>query len=105
MASLGPILIALIALGNSAACWGGCFPTDVDLDFGEAQLLVSEGRLIGLTRDELITELGRGSDKKTFEGWDFVYYLGSDEACVDSRWLVVRLDDSNHVALAKVTND
>ena len=94
--------VTLWTIGSS--CSTGC-GRHVDERLNDVESMVSDSQLIGLTREALIAKLGDGTTDKTFSGWDFVYYLGSDGSCIDSRWLLVRLDQGGRVTAAKVTND
>jgi hypothetical protein len=69
--------------------------------------LLASGRLIGLTRAEVIATLGVPPQTNYFREYDFVYWLGLQRgfAGIDSEWLVIKLDDDGRVREAKLVND
>ena len=88
-----------------AGCGANCPKGNVDDRLTGAESMVANGELIGLEEGELVGRIGTGTRDKTFHGWDYVYYLGPDRSCVDSRWLVVRLGADWTVAMAQIRND
>lgn len=105
MPLLGWVCAIGIAWPLFAACGATCPSSPADSRLEPAADMVSRRELIGLTDEELVNRLGSGTNQKTFPGWDHVYYLGPDRACVDSRWLVVRLDADRRVAAAEIQFD
>ncbi len=77
---------------------------DVQGTLQEAPQMVRTGGLIGLDKTQLESLLGPAS-QKTFQSWDTAYYLGPDDACVDSRWLVLRFGAEGRVIESAVAND
>lgn len=72
-----------------------------------ADELVSQRTLVGKTRAELLELLGEAPKTEYFADWDVVYWLGPQRGfmAVDSEWLVIRFDESDRVAEAKITTD
>lgn len=61
----------------------------------------------GQTRDEVLALLGPPTDTPYFRDHDLVYWLGAEGgyAGIDSRWLVIDLDDAGHVERAEIVTD
>ena len=69
--------------------------------------LLRRHRLIGLSRDELVTLLGNPPPSGYFREFEIVYWLGPESGLfsIDSEWLIIHLGDDNRVAEAYVTKD
>lgn len=96
-----PLMLAFTV--GAYACTCGKGPSDPRLE--EADELVRERRLIGLDREALHERIGAPTKGAIIAGWDEAYYLGRDDACVDSRWLVINYDAEGRVGWTDVTND
>lgn len=101
MAGLG-VLIALLVFGDEIVdrnCSRGPdhtldrFSSDRDAD-----------RLIGLTREEVIADLGEPTSTRFAPEWDMNYWLRPQGFCMDGWYLVLNLSDGR-VVQAKVLGD
>jgi hypothetical protein len=56
--------------------------------------LVNSQRLLGLTRQEVVTLLGDPPKTEYFKEFDFVYYVGPERGfmSIDSEWLLLKFD-------------
>lgn len=62
---------------------------------------------VGLTREEVIHQLGEPPDTDYFRDYDLVYRVGTARGpfAMDSEWLVLRLDDHDKVIEARLVED
>jgi outer membrane protein assembly factor BamE (lipoprotein component of BamABCDE complex) len=69
--------------------------------------LIRNRRLLGLTRQEVVTLLGEPLKTEYFKEFDFVYYLGSERGFmgIDSEWLVLKLGQDGRVNRARISRD
>jgi hypothetical protein len=72
-----------------------------------ADWLVLSNRLIGHSREDVVTLLGEPPPTEYFKEWDMVYVLGAERGfiSIDSEWLVLRLDDRRVVLEARIVRD
>jgi hypothetical protein len=72
-----------------------------------ADWLVLSDRLIGHSREDIVTLLGEPPPTEYFKEWDMVYLLGAERGfiSIDSEWLVLRLDDRRVVREARIVRD
>lgn len=68
---------------------------------------VLTGRLLGKSREELITLLGAPPRTDKFSDWEMVYPLGAERGfiSIDMEWLVVRLNSSGKAVEARIVRD
>lgn len=100
--TLAVMWLGMAAIGSSG-CGGLCGRAG-DARLRDAPEMVKEGRLTGLDRDQLNSILG-ATAQKSFQSWDSAYYIGPDNACVDSTWLVLRFGPDGRVSESAITND
>ena len=69
--------------------------------------LVDNKKLIGLTRQEVVSRLGAQPKTEYFKEFDLVYYLGPERGfiSIDSEWLVLKLGTNGRVARATTARD
>jgi len=69
--------------------------------------LVRSHRLDGLTRAEVLAQLGPTRATPYFPDWDLVYWLGPERGffSIDSEWLVIRFGRDGRVAEYRVERD
>lgn len=101
-AALAVILLGVLPVASG--CGWKCGQSPVDPRLRDAPTFVAEGRLLGLTPAQLRSQLGPASDRR-IGNWDVAYYAGPDSACIDSRWLVLNLDDTGRAYVARVVTD
>jgi outer membrane protein assembly factor BamE (lipoprotein component of BamABCDE complex) len=72
-----------------------------------ADWLVQRRRLIGMSRDEVLSTLGEPTVTSHFREYDLVYVLGNERGwlSIDSEWLLMRLDDTGRVSAAEIARD
>jgi hypothetical protein len=72
-----------------------------------ADWLILSDRLIGHSREDVVTLLGEPPPTEYFKEWDMVYLLGAERGfiSIDSEWLVLRLDDRRVVREARIVGD
>jgi hypothetical protein len=65
------------------------------------------GRLIGLSRSEVVSLLGEPPEHGYFRSYDLVYQLGSERSFlgIDSEWLAIRLNAAGFVSEAEIVRD
>jgi hypothetical protein len=68
---------------------------------------VLTGRLLGRSREQLITLLGAPPQTNKFSDWEMVYPLGAERGfmSIDSEWLVIRLNASGKAVEARIVRD
>jgi hypothetical protein len=68
---------------------------------------VNSQRLVGLTRQEVVTLLGEPPKTEYFKEFDLVYYLGPERGFmgVDSEWLVLKLGPDGRAQRATIAHD
>lgn len=99
------ILLGLSIGTTMTGCESGCSRKQGDPRLENAAGLVEGGSLIGLHESQLAETLGPEAVGKTFVGWDKGYYVGPDASCVDSEWLVLRMDATGTVVDAQLYFD
>jgi hypothetical protein len=69
--------------------------------------LVDSKKLIGLTRQEVVTRLGEPPKTEYFKEFDLVYYLGPERGfiSIDSEWLVLKFGPDGRVERAAIARD
>lgn len=69
--------------------------------------LLSNEKLIGKTRQEVIVLLGEPMKTEYFNEYDLVYWLGPERnfISIDSEWLVMKLDSSGKVSECLLATD
>jgi hypothetical protein len=69
--------------------------------------LVESKKLIGLTRQEVVSRLGEPPKTEYFKNFDLVYYLGPERGfiSIDSEWLVVKFSPDGRVERAAIAKD
>jgi hypothetical protein len=72
-----------------------------------ADRLLANGLLIGMSRAEVVGQLGEPPPTAYFSDWDLVYWLGPERGYmgIDSEWLVLRLDSDGRVAEQRIVTD
>ena len=72
-----------------------------------ADWLIRERRLIGMSRAEVISLLGKPTTTGHFRNYDLVYVLGNERGwiSIDSEWLLMRLDSAGRVSAAELATD
>ncbi|MGE3073024.1 MAG: hypothetical protein AB7N24_02785 [Dehalococcoidia bacterium] len=96
--------VLLLAARAGVACSSVC-DGYVDSRLKDPKEIVQDGRLLGLDNEGLYEAIGEPADGWHFDGWDQAYYIGSDDSCVDSKWLVVKLGPDGRVVRVGITND
>jgi len=94
-------LLGLAGVGYECTCGKG--PANEQLRAAPER--VEDGSLLGLSTAEIEALFGRPNDGAIIAGWDSAYFLGRDDACIDSRWLVLEFDEEHRVARAAITQD
>lgn len=69
--------------------------------------LVSNKKLIGLARQEVVARLGEPPKTEYFKEFDLVYYLGPERGfiSIDSEWLLLNLGPDGRVQRATIARD
>ena len=69
--------------------------------------LVSNKKLIGLARQEVVARLGEPPKTEYFKDFDLVYYLGPERGfiSIDSEWLLLNLGPDGRVQRATIAHD
>ena len=69
--------------------------------------LLERHKLDEMTRAEVVALLGEPDATPYFREWDMVYWLGPERGLmgIDSEWLVLRLDEHQHVVEHRVVTD
>lgn len=69
--------------------------------------LVDNKKLIGLTRQQVVSRLGEPPKTGYFKEFDLVYYLGPERGfiSIDSEWLVLKLGPDGRVSRATIARD
>ena len=72
-----------------------------------AEDLVDNKKMVGLTRQEVVAQLGEPPKTEYFKNFDLVYYLGPERGfvSVDSEWLVMKLGQDGRVTRAIIARD
>ena len=72
-----------------------------------ADMLGQQGRLIGMSRAEVVSMLGMPTVTSHFRGHDLVYVLGNERGwlSIDSEWLLMRVDAMGRVTTAELARD
>jgi hypothetical protein len=72
-----------------------------------ADWLVQGRHLIGMSRAGAVSLLGEPTVTSHFRDFDLVYVLGNERGwwSIDSEWLLMRLDKTDHVSEAKLARD
>jgi len=97
------IVGALGAAGTAYECTCGKGPSNEQLETAPER--VEDGSLLGLRVNEIEDLFGRPTKGAIIAGWDYAYFLGKDDACIDSRWLVLNFDEQQRVTQAAITSD
>jgi len=69
--------------------------------------LLAQHHLQGMSREQVVALLGKPPEAQYFKDSDFVYWLGPERAAfrIDSEWLTIRFDKTNHVREANIVRD
>jgi hypothetical protein len=72
-----------------------------------ADRLVAQDTLWGMTRSDVVKQLGEPSDEGYFRQRDLVYWLGPERGfmSIDSEWLVLRLGRDGRVTEFRIVRD
>ena len=92
-------------LAGTGGCRWLCAEQPVDPRLSKAESYVRSGRLIGLEQGELGEILGPPYRLRSIGDADLTYYLGNDSACVDSRWLTLKVSGDGRVTEARIETD
>jgi hypothetical protein len=103
--------LAVAVLAGAILYWMAADAPCLSLPLGGrhriADWLVLSDRLIGHSREDIVTLLGEPPPTEYFKEWDMVYLLGAERSfiSIDSEWLVLRLDDRRVVREARIVGD
>jgi len=69
--------------------------------------LLEQHRLQGMSRDQIVSLIGKPPKTEYFKQYDFVYWLGPERGgfSIDSEWLAIRFDETDHVREARIVRD
>jgi len=69
--------------------------------------LLEQHHLQGMSREQIVALLGKPPETQYFKDSDFVYWLGPERGAfsIDSEWLTIRFDKTNHVREARIARD
>ncbi len=89
------------------AAWQDPVRMEQGVRLAMADRLVVRRTLIGKTRTEVVTLLGKPSDEGYFRDWDLVYWLGPERGymSIDSEWLVVRIGPEDKAVECRIVRD
>lgn len=69
--------------------------------------LIEHHLALGMSKSQVATLLGPATDTEKFNDFDFVYWLGVEQAFagIDSTWLVLKFDEANMLIEHKMLDD